>query len=180
MEALGRIGVFRGAENSLRGSGSSGALGSGGASVDKRGGGGGWGGGLGLRLILLRVVLRAKFARQVCRCFFMWKRFLDYDKTEQQLVTARNLVDAATQAQVFVSELVEKNGSLVRQSLAREVEIGKRDGTIEKLEKEKKDIQEELKQAKNYGIDIKRRAAVLGFQVKRFIEIEKNRAAQVK
>jgi uncharacterized protein (UPF0335 family) len=110
----------------------------------------------------------------------MWKRFLDYDKTEQQLVTARNLVDAATQAQVFVSELVEKNGSLVRQSLAREVEIGKRDGTIEKLEKEKKDIQEELKQAKNYGIDIKRRAAVLGFQVKRFIEIEKNRAAQVK
>jgi hypothetical protein len=40
---------------------------------------------------------------------------------------------------------MEKNEALMRQSLAREVEIGKRDGTIEKLEKEKKDIQEEVR-----------------------------------
>ncbi|GMH58027.1 hypothetical protein TrRE_jg3264 [Triparma retinervis] len=125
------------------------------------------------------MLLRAKYRSQVFRCFFRWKRCWDYDKTEQQLVTARNLVDAATQAQAFVGELMEKNEALMRQSLAREVEIGKRDGTIEKLEKEKKDIQEELKQAKSYGVDIKRRAAVLGFQVKKFIEIEKNRAAAV-
>ena len=45
------------------------------------------GGGSGLRLIILRMLLRAKYRSQVFRCFFRWKRCWDYDKTEQQLVT---------------------------------------------------------------------------------------------
>ena len=131
--------------------------------------------GKGGKLLILRMVIKGRLRRRLHRHFFQWRRFCDYDRTEEQLVTARNLIDAATQAQAFVAEQSDKIDAIAKQSLAREVEIGKRDGTIEKLEKEKKELQEEVKLAKSYGVDMKRRAAVLGFQVKKFLEMNQNR-----
>ena len=139
-------------------------------------GGGGDRGGVGMQTfpstihaLLLSTVLRARLRKQLHRRFFQWKRVWDDGKVEEQLVTARSFMDVAMQAQKFDGEQQDKIEVLSRQSRQREVEIGKRDGTIDKLESEKRALQDEVKLAKSFGVDMKRKASVLGFQVKAFV-----------
>lgn len=87
----------------------------------------------------------------------------------QQISSARTLMEAAMEAQKFVAEqahVIEKMG---KEKIMRDIELGRKEELVEKLEKEKKALQQEQKHTQAQAADYKRRAGVLGFQVKKLL-----------
>ena len=73
------------------------------------------------------------------------------------------------EAQKFVAEQAAMIEKMLGEAVKRDIEIGKKDELIDKVEKEKKAQQQELKLSQAQASDYKRRAGVLGFQVKKLL-----------
>ena len=122
---------------------------------------------------VLFVILRRLLDRRLSKAWRAWQRVVDFNQTEVHLKSARGLVDVAGQAKAFVDEQAEvimrqgaESKRLEMASKRLDMALGAKDELVDKLEKEKRGLQQELKQAKGEAKDAARRASVLCYQVK--------------
>ncbi|GMI00960.1 hypothetical protein TrVE_jg1743 [Triparma verrucosa] len=119
--------------------------------------------------VVMGKVLKAMFERRLRKTWAKWVRAKDWLGVEESVSSARSLLDAAMEAQKFVAEQAAMIEKMSGEAVKRDIEIGKKDELIDKIEKEKKAQQQELKLSQAQATDYKRRAGVLGFQVKKLL-----------
>ncbi|GMI38861.1 hypothetical protein TeGR_g11903 [Tetraparma gracilis] len=95
-----------------------------------------------------------------------------HEGVEVQLSSARDLVENVGEMSAFVGQQTGMIEKLQREKVSRDRALGDALENSDKLEKEKIAVGEELAAVKKELAAAKRKAAVLGFQVKKFLELQ--------
>jgi ABC-type lipoprotein release transport system permease subunit len=146
------------------------------ATFTNGGSNGSSGGGMHQVVVLMKLVsaYKAQRTKALTLAWCRWRVVSSYRGMENHVNSARQLVANVSEASAFISEQTEMCEKLEKQFLSSERSYAGSLKTIETLEKEKEGLSKELKDIKKDLMAAKRTGVVLGYQVKKLLQMQGN------